>query len=337
MPKLSKISFFLFVTIYNYLWLRIILFNNFYNSYGNMGFWYGLLIIGIVFIILLSIPKRLFEKDYKDAFKKSKIKYLYSVFLILESILGLCFCAYLLSQILILEANPLIVLTFLVLTIGFLSKLIPYQIMEISTIFNIVGYLILIVSMIAYPSVDISILFPLGELNIGVIVFFSLMVLADNFSLLINKEGIKFNKYIFIFAILFALLMFALEYMVVICSVGEEFLKGVNWVGFVCLSIKPVQKYIGNFDFAYIYYIIVCCIFKYSYNLSIIRNSFAIKNWVMGVIISFLLIVSCLIIYLLVPMNNQYFSYGTILLLISSFIFFWMLKECYLVKQIEGK
>ena len=105
MTKLSRVSFFLFVTIFNYLWLRIVMFQYFYNEYGSMGLYYTVIIGIAMLLIFVFLPKKLLHYAYEDAFKKSYFKYFYFAIKILETIFGLSFCVYLLSKIFIPTGN----------------------------------------------------------------------------------------------------------------------------------------------------------------------------------------------------------------------------------------
>ena len=68
MTKLSSSMFFLFVTIFNYLWLRIVMFQYFYNEYGSMGLYYTV-IIGIAMLLILFFTKKLLHYAYKMPLK----------------------------------------------------------------------------------------------------------------------------------------------------------------------------------------------------------------------------------------------------------------------------
>lgn len=59
MTKLSRVSFFLFVTIFNYLWLRIVMFQYFYNEYGSMGLYYTVIIGIAMLLIFVFLPKKI--------------------------------------------------------------------------------------------------------------------------------------------------------------------------------------------------------------------------------------------------------------------------------------
>lgn len=335
MTKISKIGFFLFITIYNYVWMRMIMFRYFYNEYGNMGIYYTGILAVCLLLIFLFIPKKLLCKDYEESFKKSNFKYFYSALLLIENIFALSYCIYLLSEIFIPTGNFYIMLALVVGTVVALSYYKPKDVMEISTLFLIVGYIILFSTLLFYPNSDMSLLLPIRKTNALALPFFLLMILGNNFSLVIHKKGVPFSKTSFMLAIFVALVFFGIEYFILLTNAGAIYFKNLHWVGFIILSIEQVSKYIGNFDFAHIFYILVCCIFKYSYNLSLIRNNIAIPQKAMTVFLSLLIFISGVICYTCIPMEQLCFKVIGAIMILSSVILFWFLKECYYVRKVK--
>ncbi|MDE6655470.1 MAG: hypothetical protein K2J85_00590, partial [Anaeroplasmataceae bacterium] len=143
------------------------------------------------------------------------------------------------------------------------------------------------------------------------------------------KKDIQFSKLNFIMAIFAAFVLFGAEYFILVTNAGDTYFKGLNWVGFISLSIEPISKYIGNFEFAYIFYILISCIFKYSYNMSLIRNSIEInKNLMSGTLFGMLVILGS-VCFLCIPMEEFYLKIVAVLMLCSVSILFWFIKECY--------
>lgn len=332
MSKLSKVSFFLFVSAYNYIWFRIIIFNSLYNRVGNMGFLYTIILAVLMLLFFSILPKKLINKDYRERFNKSYFKFLYSTILLLESIFSISFCAYLLSKVFIPKANFLIIITGIILAILILSKFSPKDVIELSTLFNIAGYSILLFSFIFLPNLDLSVLLPFQSINWLIILFFLWLIISDNLTLILNKKDISFNKLNFILGIFIAVFFLALEYFLLICIAGVDFFKDINWVGFICFSIEPVSRYIGSFDFAYIFYILVSCIFKYAYNTSLVRDSINISSKAFSFIIALTFLSLGILSYYTIPMDNQLLMIACILISLSGMVLFWMLKECYFVR-----
>ncbi|MDE6660343.1 MAG: hypothetical protein K2J93_00780 [Anaeroplasmataceae bacterium] len=335
MTKLSKISFFLFVSVYNYLWLRIIMFPYFYNTYGNMGVYYTAIIAVAMILVFAFLPKRLMQHDYVEGFKKSNFKYFYSAILLLENIFGVTFCLYLLSKIFIPSGNYYIMLGFVAIVLVALSYYQPKDIMEIATLFIILGYAILTLTLFFYPDLDTSLLFPIKETSIISLPIFVVLFFGDNLTFLINKKDVEFTKLNFIMAIFSAFILFGVEYFILITNAGDTLFKGLNGVGFISLSIEPISKYIGNFEFAYVFYILISCIFKYSYNLSVLRNSIEIHKHFMAVVLFIMIVALCSVCYIFIPLQGLYLRVVAVLLLCGFLILFWFLKECYHVRKTE--
>ena len=335
MAKLSRIGFFLFVTIYNYIWLRIIMFQYFYNEYGSMGMYYIGIVAVCVLLIFLLLPKKLLYHSYEESFKKSYYKYFYFCILLLENIFGMSFCIYLLSTIFIPTGNFYVMLGLMVVTTGIISYYKPKDVMEVSTLFVLIGYGILILALFFYPHLDVSVLLPLKKTSIWALPLFVFMFLGDNLVFVINKKDTPFSKLSLTLALLASIVLFAIDYFILITNAGDVYLKGLNWVGFISLSIEPISKYIGNFDFAYIYYLMICCAFKYAYNLSLIRDNIVMNHKGMSVLLFLLIFISGIICFKCIPMDSFYYQIVGGILLASVTILFWFLKECYHVRKTE--
>ncbi len=336
MTKLSRISFFLFVSGYNYLWLRIIVFKYFYNTYGSMGFFYTMILAAAILLFYLLVPKRLIHHSYEEGLQKSFFKIFYNIVLLLEIILGSSYCIYLLSNIFIPTGNFYIMTIVGVLAIVLVSFYRPKDIMELSTLFFMIGYAILFLTLFFYPNLDYSLLMPFRQTSYWALPIFFIMFLGDNFTLLIHKKDVNFSKLNYVMALLFSLLFFGAEYFILICNAGDKFFINLDWVGFISLSIEPITKYLGNFDFAYIYYILICCIFKYAYNLSIVKESFKLNSKLISSIFFITILSLSIICYLFIPMKDIYYLIVSCLLLLSFFIIFWFIKECYFVRETEN-
>lgn len=335
MTKLSRISFFLFVSVYNYLWLRILLFPYFYNTYGNMGLYYIAILAIAILLAFVFLPKKLMLHNYEEAFKKSNFKYFYSIIILLENIFGVAFCVYLLSKIFIPTGNYYIMLGFITVALVAISYYQPKDIMEISTLFIIFGYSVLVLTLFFYPNLDISLLLPIRQTSIIALPIFGVLFFGDNLTFLVNKKDVQFSKLNFIMAIFISFLLLGVEYFILITNAGDTYFKGLNWVGFISLSIEPISKYIGNFEFAYVFYILICCIFKCSYNLSLLRNSIDIHKHFMSGILILMFISLCIVCFLCIPMEGIFLWVVAVLMLCSFSILFWFIKECYHARKTE--
>lgn len=335
MTKLSKISFFLFVTGYNYIWLRVLIFNYFYNKFGGMGIYYTAIMAVAIVLLFALVPKKLMQHSYEEAYKKSYFKYFYSIIILLENIIGIVFSVYLLSRIFIPTANFYVMLVIISLAVVAISYYRPKDIMEISTLFFIVGYGILMLSLFFYPDLDITYLLPFQGSNYWVLPLFIIMFFGENLIFLIDKREVNFSKLNFIMAVFVSILLFGVEYFILICNAGDTIFKGISWVGFISLSIEPISKYIGNFDFAYIFYILICCIMRNAYHMSIVRNNMDINHKFMSVLLLGTIVILGSVSFLFIPFNRFAYMVVAALLLTSASIFVWFLKECYHVRKVK--
>lgn len=334
--KLSKVSFFFYLLVYDYIWIRAVLFPYFYNHFGSMAFFYSILLALLVGILLALIPKKVFHFDYEKPYLQSKFKYFHNFLLALESLVGISFCSYVLSTVFVENVNILLLLFGIGIVISILSFLKPSDIIQIATLFSIVGMFLVAFSFIYYVKIDPSLLLPIRYVAWYAVPIFSVMMIADNLTiLLIDRESIQLSKPLVLLPILVSLGFFSFEMFMLQTSAGSELLKDVNWVGFVCLSFKPVTKYVGNFDFAYIACIVICCVFKYALNWSVIRNSYAHKKKSANWIICALLVLGSWLCYLLVPTGQPFFMVTSVLLLLGILILFWHFKEVYYVRRVK--
>ncbi|MDE6047877.1 MAG: hypothetical protein K2F56_04540, partial [Anaeroplasmataceae bacterium] len=126
-----------------------------------MGIYYTAILAIVMLLAFMLLPKKLMLHNYEEAFKKSNFKYFYSAIILLENIFGIAFCVYLLAKIFIPTGNYYIMLGFIVIILIALSYYQPKDIMEISTLFIILGYSILVLTLFFYPNLDVSLLLPI--------------------------------------------------------------------------------------------------------------------------------------------------------------------------------
>lgn len=332
--NLSKVSFFLYVFSYNYIWLRILLFPILYNTYGSMAFFYAVVLCLSLTFILYLFPKKIFKFNYVEQYKKSFFKHICNLLLAVESFVGISMCAILITHIFISDAEPIPIIIGFCLIISILSKLKTSDVIQISTWFTLLGFFLIIISFSYFISIDATMILPFKTITWFTIPFYVLVILGDNVTLLLlDKEQFKSSKSIYVIPIVVAMLSFSFELFMLLCSAGSELFKDLPWVGFICLSIQPVTRYIGNFDFAYIYCIIICCIFKYSFNWSVIRNSFKkIRKWE-PYLTGILLVTGTILAYFFIPVSSEVLRWLCFILIAGLLLLLWMFKEVYYVSR----
>ena len=124
----------------------------------------------------------------------------------------------------------------------------------------------------------------------------------------------------------FLLLLF--EYSFLTLSSGDELFKNSPLSGFQALSIEPITRFNGNFDYIYIVLIITSIVFKMSYFLSIIKNSIKSRFGRIKEMLLLLISLSALIyIFYIINENNVAISYSlsVILFLLCGSILIWFI------------
>ena len=331
MKKTSKISFFFFIFFYNYLWLRILAFPVLYNKYGSSGFiMLVFIMLGIIGITLL-IPNNIFKLDLSNQLSNSFYKWINSAFIILEIITSVCFISYFINSIFIEESNIYVLFILLGISIVFVSNLLPNEIIDISTLFYITGLVLILLSLFITPKLEIEYLFKKRDISIISIVLLTVFLLFDNFKILINKEHLNVNKGIFLIPIIASVLLCISEYAFLLMTVGDEALSGLNYIGFLELSFMPVTKYFGDFNFVYIYLLLICCVFKNGFNLSVVKNSIILNKNVVNIITTILLVIGSIILLNCVEIEKLYM--WVFMFIVLNISIFWMIGKCYFVRK----
>ena len=75
-----------------------------------------------------------------------------------------------------------------------------------------------------------------------------------------------------------------IEYGLFIMVVGDKVFLDLDYVGFIKMSFMPVTKYFGDFNFVYIYLLIICLLFKASYDLKKIKEIIDVDNKTINII-----------------------------------------------------
>lgn len=290
-----------------------------------MCWFYALLIALIVGIILIIAPKFIYTIDYCSKYKNSIYKYFHNLLLILESAVGISFCVQILYSLFFTDINCYMAILGISIVIGLVSSDKPSDIIQLSTLFNILTIFLIIFGFIYFIPIDFSLIFPFNTGSIYPIIFSSGLIICNNLNLLLmDKDNFNISKFKVVFPILMAIIFFSFELFSIIITMGDRLLSNIPWIGFVILSIKPVAKYVGNFDFAYIILIIVFSVFKFGFNLSIIRSSYKkTHNALIMLIVGILGIVA----YKLLPYNDKTYWIISIVILLEGLLIIWLIKE----------
>lgn len=334
--KQSRLCLFLFLLIYNYIFLRSIVFPYCYKEYGYNGIWIIISVLALLILLFLILPKEIYNNIYFASYIKSKIKILINIILLIRVILGISIASITLYELFFYKSLYFFIPLAFIIVIFIISKLKPKEIIELSTLFSLV--IMLLYSLYIYDFIDLDFYLIKKSFDFsfsGVAILFSACLFLDNLLILLSNElNDKPKKAIMISGIAFSVITMLFEYVLLILSSGDYIFINEKYIGYLTLLIEPVSRYNGNFDYIYILFLGCGAIFKFSYLLSIIRQSINIKyNFFKSIVFIVLFFLLCLLIYMLYEFINIYLTVIIILLALGLFVLFWILKECYYAKK----
>lgn len=301
MRKASKACLFLFIFIYNYVYLRSALFYSLYNDMKDFGFIFLFILLAIILFIFLIIPKSFYKFDFYNKINKSRLKHILSIILYLKIILGISLASYLLSNYFYKDIPFYFFIIILIIAIYILSSFKPSAIIEISYLLGVM----LIVLYMFYFHIPIEMSLIYNNKFSFIPILYSLFFIVDNFIyLLSNKENLEFKKNIIVLGIIFSLILLIIEYGMIILTSGTNLFIDNPIVGFLALRIAPVSRFYGSFNYIYIFSITSTAIIKLGFCNSIIDYPKKIK-----IIISFILLGISILIYFLISNNYNYYLY----------------------------
>lgn len=326
MRKASKACLFFFIFIYNYIFLRTTLFYSLYNYTKEFGFFIIIILLFLLLFIFLLIPSDFYNFNFYRKINKSKVKYLVSVFSILRGILGVGISSYILSTLFYKDVFFFFFIISSSILIYFLSLFKPSNLIEISWIF---GFMLLILYLLYFHKLiplEFSINGGFSYLIIPIIIVFIL----DNFlCLLSNKDNLEFSKLPIILGILISIILFLIEYGLLVFTSGTKLFQNNPFVGFIALRIAPVSRFYGSFDYIYIFSIGITSIFKLSFYQSLINSKKKYK-----VIISTIIMILAIGAYYLIKNNYIFYEYSIIIVgILSLIIIIYMIGVYYGFKK----
>lgn len=334
--KQSRLCLFLFMLIYNYIFLRSVVFPYCYKEYGYNGIWIVLFVLFLVILLLLVIPKKIYNKGYLESYINSKIKIPINIILLIRVILGISIASITLYDLFFYKSLYLLIPLAFIIVIFIISNLKPKEVIELNTLFSIV--VVFLYSLYVYDFIDLDFYLIKKSFDFRlswVAILFSICLVFDNLLVLLSNDlNDKPKKWIMISGIAIAIITMLFEYILLILSAGDYIFINERYIGYLTLLIEPVSRYNGNYDYVYILFLGCGAIFKFSYILSLIRKSVNIKYSPIKIIlflgIFFLL---CLLLYMIYEFINIYLTVIIILIALGLFVLFWILKECYYAKK----
>ncbi len=334
--KQSRLCLFLFLLIYNYIFLRSIVFPYCYKEYGYNGIWIIICVLALVILLFLVLPKKIYNSSYLATYNKSKIKIPINIILLMRIILGISIASITLYELFFYKSLYYLIPLAFIIVIFIISKLKPKEIIELSTLFSLV--IMLLYALYIYDFIELDFYLIKKSFNLSfswIAILFSVCLFLDNLLILLTNElNDKPKKLVMIGGISLAMIAMLFEYLLLILSSGNHIFINERYIGYLTLMIEPVSRYNGNFDYIYILFLGCGVIFKFSYFFSIIRQSVNIElNWFKMIIFIALFFLLCLLIYMLYEFINIYLTVIIILLILGFFVLFWILKECYYAKK----
>ena len=192
MYKLSKVSFFIFTFFYNYLWLRILLVRYLYNDFKESGWLILLIIIVMISFILIILPKKILNFNYLHFLDIMPIKVIYTLLNILEVGMLIGFGVNVLSKEFIIESNPFIMILVVSICIMLIGKLKHFEIINLSTLFYLFGVVLIVFSLFFVTNINKEVydLFIVNNSNFLSAILLGLIIVINNFKIILNKEGL---------------------------------------------------------------------------------------------------------------------------------------------------
>ena len=253
--------------------------------------------------------------------------------------MGVSIGCYVLQKLFFYDYPYLALLIGIIIVLLIISSLKPSEVIQIATLFGIVVIACYIFYLFNFTNLDYQLLYRNFKFDFNIMLFIlPYCVIFDNlYYFLADKDRLTLSKKTITFAITASAVLFLFEYIILVLSAGGDLFKGDPLVGFFALSIEPVSRYNGNFDYIYILMVGVACIFKFSYFFSLIKNN---MNWNMGKIkyvLAFLLItILCYISFVILKINHYLSHYFVVsLFLFGGILIFWMIKEAIHARKIK--
>ncbi len=270
---LQPFSLFLFLFSQNYVLYNYLLMPSIYNEYGHNG--YQTLIWGILIttILIMLIPKIAFKRDNSYKINKSIFKYPLILYLILVIILVFTISLRIITKLYFPTQN----IYFFVITMGYaiyvFSKLGKDSIINAPTILLLIPIPIIIFSYFYSQSKDFMNLLPFNVIyptSMKTILFF-IFIIIDNFVILLLDHKKTFpSKIVFFSATILFLLFLIVENIMIVGIIGEKYFANYEFLGFLLFSLQTISRYVGNFEFINLYFVVLLCILKCSLYISII-------------------------------------------------------------------
>ncbi|MGM9970821.1 MAG: hypothetical protein ACI35W_00230 [Anaeroplasmataceae bacterium] len=317
---IRPISLFIAIIFHNYIIFKYYFMKNIYQVYGHMSYLFIIFVIVFSFLVSLSLNNSKVNNITNLVKRKWYIKYTLVLYLIISNIIVGTMSIRILQNNFFSSYKILPFIITLFITVFFISNIKAVGSINILTIPASIYFIFFIITNIVNIDIkDFSLLLPFEMIDIPPInlIIASILLVIDNY--IFYFLGSDFNKpfkasKVFL-ANLIWLSMVLIELINMTVLAGESFLYDYPYIGFLSYSVQQTFKYIGNFDFIYIYLITMFSTFKLTLNNTIMKSLISNKHS----IVSFILII--LAVYYMLN-NFEWFNNNINLMIIIIFVLF---------------
>lgn len=287
MKKIANLGVYLIPFLNNFIILDFYIYPELYEKTGY-GMVYYFLLGSILSFILGFLVSNYSFNPIRFLRKKTVIKFILSIYLVIMIILGLVFSAVALSSIFYINETPSKFITILLVVSLFMLNIKVTTLINTAAILAIVGIPFICYNIISHfylvelnsfyyikPNIEFS--------NVALIFFICLDTFM--YSMLITYYKDKSKKKLVSGTIIYFVIE-GVEALILVLMLGNS-LQGYYGFGYFLYSIEPLSGLIGNFDFVYIFLISLSAIFKLSFSCNIIKLFYFEKSkYVMPFVLS---------------------------------------------------
>lgn len=316
---IRPISQFIAIIFHNYILFKFFLIRNIYDKYGNMSYLYIIILMLITFLICLSINRKKANGIYNLVMKKWYIKYPLIVYFVISNILVGIMAIRIIEGNFFNNYNVLLFVATLFFSTFIMSKIKTTGIINILTIPACFYFLFfLITNIINYDIKDYTLLLPFEYIKVPSlkIITTSIFLIIDNCIFFLLRKDAKedLSPRTLFFAIFIWLSLVLVEVINITALAGYNYLYGYEYIGFLSYAVQQTFKYIGNFEFVYIYLITMFSVFKITFNITLMKELNNKISSIMFVIIP-------LAVYILL-LNYELFIKNVMFFIVLGFICF---------------
>lgn len=270
--RISNIAVLFLSLLNNFVILDFYFYPILYKTSGYSMPIYFIICIIISLIFSIFIPNKSYNL-IRNIKKRKYLKLLLTIYLIIVMILTLTFSSVSLASIFYTNDNSLKFLILFLIMSYFLSSFKLQILINCAFILSLVGLPIICYNLISHISlVDISSLYYFNITNIRISkIIMLIFIILDSYLyiLFIPFFETANKKYLIIGNILYFIIEL-IESLTLVLMLGTS-LQDYYGFGYFMYSIEPISGLVGNFDFVYIFMIVLSSILKISLSMILIK------------------------------------------------------------------